>query len=59
MKKRYIISSIRAYERHDELRVELTSSKDMKVGDSIVMDGLLWFVEDVLPPKKETRQGDW
>lgn len=44
----YIITSIRADRRADEYRNKLYSDKVLNVGDAIELDGLLWFVEEVV-----------
>lgn len=44
----YIITSERAYRRNDEYRNELRSNKEYQVGDIIILDGLEWFVEEVI-----------
>ena len=43
----YIISSERAYRRNDEYRNELYSNEERKVGDTVVLDGLKWRVEEI------------
>ncbi len=45
---RYIMSSSRAASRSDERKNIVTSSKRLDVGDSMVMDGILWFVDEIL-----------
>ena len=45
---RYIMSSARAASRSDERRNFVTTSKRLDVGDSMVMDGILWFVDEIL-----------
>lgn len=44
----YIMSSARAASRSDERRNLVTTSKRLDVGDSMVMDGILWFVDEIL-----------
>lgn len=50
MEKRhvYIITSERAYERNDEWENELHTNRELSVGDTIVLDGLLWTVVDIV-----------
>lgn len=47
-KHAYIITSERAYRRNDEYRNELRSNKEYQVGDTIILDGLAWVVEEVV-----------
>lgn len=47
-KHKYLISSERAMFRNDEYRNELRSNKVYEVGDTLVLDGLVWYVEMVL-----------
>lgn len=44
----YIISSERANRRNDEYRNELRSNREYSVGQAIELDGLTWFVEEVV-----------
>ena len=48
MRAKYIITSERAYRRNDEYRNELYSNKILNVGDTIVLDGLKWTVDEVV-----------
>jgi len=45
---KYIISSERANTRSDEYRNELNSNKILNVGDNIVLDGLTWYVDEIV-----------
>ena len=45
---KYIITSERADRRADEYRNELYSNRILNVGDSIVLDGLTWTVDEVV-----------
>lgn len=47
-KHEYIITSIRAYRRSDESRNRLYSDHEYKVGEEIVLDGLIWIVDEVI-----------
>ena len=44
----YIITSERAFRRHDELDNTFYSNEVYEVGDVIEMDGLKWTVEEVV-----------
>ena len=44
----YIISSERANRRNDEFQNELHTKRELEVGDVIQLDGLNWFVEEVI-----------
>lgn len=44
----YIITSERASRRNDEYRNEFYSNKILNVGDTIVLDGLMWTVDEVV-----------
>ena len=44
----YIITSERANRRNDEYRNELYSDAEDTVGQMIELDGLAWFVEEVI-----------
>ena len=44
---KYIITSVRAYRRIDEYRCKFETTLQLKVGDTIELDGLTWFVEEV------------
>ena len=45
---RYVMSSARAASRSDERRNLVTTSKQLDVGESMVMDGILWFVDEII-----------
>ena len=45
---KYIISSIRANRRSDEYRVEFYTNRILEAGDSIELDGLTWYVDEVV-----------
>ena len=47
-KAKYIVSSERSNRRSDEDHVELYSDKILDVGDSFEMDGLTWYVDEVV-----------
>lgn len=47
-KHEYIMSSERCWRRSDEVENTVYSDKELKVGDCIVMDGLKWFVVEVV-----------
>ncbi len=40
----YIMTSERAYRRDDEYENHIYSDRELEVGDTMVMDGLVWFV---------------
>lgn len=44
----YIITSERAHRRNDEYRNTLYSDQELVEGDTIELDGLVWFVEEVI-----------
>ena len=44
----YIITSERADRRNDEYRNDLYSNRILNVGDTIVLDGLVWTVDEVV-----------
>ena len=44
----YIITSERAAHRSDEYRNTLYSNKILNVGDTIILDGLTWTVDEVV-----------
>ena len=45
---KYIISSERANRRSDEYRIEFYTNRILEVGDSIELDGLTWYVDEVV-----------
>ena len=45
---KYIISSERASRRSDEYRIEFYTNRILEVGDSIELDGLTWYVDEVV-----------
>jgi len=45
---KYIISSERANRRNEEYRNELYSNRILEVGDSIELDGIIWYVDEVV-----------
>lgn len=47
-KHEYIMSSERAYRRNDEERNTIYSNKVLQVGDVIWLDGIRWFVDEVI-----------
>ena len=46
--KKYLISSERSYRRYDECDVVFNTTRELKEGDIVVLDGLRWFVTKVL-----------
>lgn len=44
----YLITSERAYRRSDEVRNKFETTRFLKVGDVIELDGLKWLVEEVV-----------
>ena len=44
----YIITSVRAYRRNDEYRNDFYSNRILNVGDTIILDGLEWTVDEVV-----------
>lgn len=44
----YIITSARAYRRNDEYRNDLYSNRILNVGDTIILDGLEWTVDEIV-----------
>ena len=44
---RYIISSERAWRRNDEYRNEFETTLQLEVDETVELDGLLWYVEEV------------
>ena len=53
-RKKYIITSERAFRRNDEYRNELRSDKNYNVGDVITLDGLKWTVEEIVREGERT-----
>ena len=47
-KTHYIITSERAYRRNDEYRNDFYSPRTYDVGDTIILDGLVWTVDEVV-----------
>ena len=45
---KYIISSERANRRSDEYRNEFYTNQILDVGDSIELDGLTWYVDEIV-----------
>lgn len=46
--KKYLISSERANRRHDERDNVFTTTKELEVGEMVILDGLCWFVTEKL-----------
>ena len=44
----YIITSERAYRRNDEYRNDFYSNAILNVGDTIILDGLVWTVDEIV-----------
>ena len=44
----YIITSERAYRRNDEYRNDFYSNRILNVGDTIILDGLEWTVDEIV-----------
>lgn len=44
----YIITSERASRRNDEYRNDLYSNRILDVGDTIILDGLQWTVDEII-----------
>ena len=44
----YIITSARAERRNDEYRNDLFSNRILNVGDTIILDGLQWTVDEIV-----------
>ena len=44
----YIITSERAERRNDEYRNDLYSNKILNVGDTVILDGLEWTVDEII-----------
>ena len=44
----YIITSERASRRNDEYRNDLFSNRILNVGDTIILDGLQWTVDEIV-----------
>ena len=44
----YIITSERAFRRNDEYRNDLYSNRILNVGDTIILDGLRWTVDEIV-----------
>lgn len=45
---KYIITSERANVRNDERRNELYTNRILDVGDTVILDGLTWYVDEVV-----------
>lgn len=46
--KKYLISSVRSDRRNDEKDNVFNTIRELKVGDTIILDGLKWFVTAIL-----------
>ena len=44
----YIITSERAQSRNDEYRNDLYSNRILNVGDTVILDGLVWVVDEIV-----------
>jgi hypothetical protein len=48
IKNVYIMSSERAYRRNDESRNMITTPLLLDIGDSIELDGIKWYVDEIV-----------
>lgn len=47
-KRKYLMSSERAAFRSDERDNVIDTTKELDVGDAIILDGIFWYVTEVL-----------
>ena len=51
----YIITSERAYRRNDEYRNDFYSPRTYAVGDTVILDGLVWIIDEVIGKEEVAR----